>query len=98
MLLIGMVLGLDGNGWPGLPFTGTLSAALSGETGVDTATLAAVAQNGSTWVGGGTLVIWSTLIAVAGITGVPVVELARKLFLPVVGGLVIATAAAGIIW
>jgi hypothetical protein len=98
MLLIGMVLGLDGNGWPGLPFTGTLSAAISGETGVDAATLAAVAQNGSTWVGGGTLVIWSTLIAVAGITGVSVVELARKLFLPVVGGLVIATAAAGLIW
>jgi hypothetical protein len=98
MLIIGMVLGLDGNGWPGLPFTGALSAAIGGETGVDAATLAAVAQNGSTWVGGGTLVIWSTLIAVAGITGVPVVELARKLFLPVVGGLVIATAAAGLIW
>jgi hypothetical protein len=98
MLLIGMMLGLDGNGWPGLPFTGTLSAAIGGETGVDAATLAAVAQNGSTWVGGGTLVIWSTLIAVAGITGVSVIELARKLFLPVVGGLVLATAAAGLIW
>ena len=98
MLIIGMVLGLDGNGWPGLPFMGTLAAAISGPSGVDAATLAAVAQNASTWVGGGTLVIWSTLIAVAGITGVPVVDLARKLFIPVVGGLVIATAAAGVIW
>lgn len=98
MLLIGMVLGLDGNGWPALPFTGTLAAAISGGSGVDAATLAAVAQNASTWVGGGTLVIWSTLVAVAGITGVPVVDLARKLFLPVVGGLVIATAAAGFLW
>jgi hypothetical protein len=98
MLLIGMVLGLDGNGWPALPFTGTLAAGISGGSGIDAATLAAVAQNASTWVGGGTLVIWSTLIAVAGITGVPVVDLARKLFLPVVGGLVVATTAAGFLW
>ncbi|MFD1524216.1 TRAP transporter large permease subunit [Pseudonocardia yunnanensis] len=98
MLLVGMVLGLDGNGWPALPFTGALSAAIGGQSGIDPATLAAVAQNGSTWVGGGTLVIWSTLIAVAGITGVSVTDLARKLFLPVVGGLVLATTAAGIIW
>ncbi|WP_219414592.1 hypothetical protein [Pseudonocardia nigra] len=98
LLVVGMVLGLDGNGWPGLPFTGTLAAAIGGETGVDPATLAAVAQNGSTWVGGGTLVIWSTLIAVAGITGVPVIDLARRLFLPVVGGLLVATCAAGLIW
>lgn len=98
MLVVGMVLGLDGNGWPALPFTGALSAAIGGQSGIDPATLAAVAQNGSTWVGGGTLVIWSTLIAVAGITGVSVTDLARKLFLPVVGGLVLATVAAGVIW
>ncbi len=28
MLLIGMVIGLDGSGWPGLPFTGSLAASL----------------------------------------------------------------------
>lgn len=93
MLVIGMVIGLDGNGWPGLPFTGSLADVLGHASGSDVATLAAIAQNGATWTGGGTLVIWSSLIVVAGITGVPVIDLARRLFLPVVAGLVIATAA-----
>ncbi|MDT0488611.1 hypothetical protein RNB18_52165, partial [Streptomyces sp. DSM 41640] len=30
MLLIGMLIGLDGNGWPGLPFTGSMAGALGG--------------------------------------------------------------------
>ncbi|MEE6165215.1 MULTISPECIES: permease [unclassified Mycolicibacterium] len=91
MLLVGMLIGLDGNGWPGLPFTGSLAGTL-GDGTADVATLAAIAQNGASWTGGGTLVIWSSLIVVAGLTGVSVVELARRLFLPVVTGLVVATA------
>jgi hypothetical protein len=98
VLLAGMMVGLDGSGWPGLPLTGSLSEALSPAAGVDTATLAAIAQNGASWTGGGTLVIWSSLIAVATFCGVSVVELARKLFLPVVTGLVVATLLAGVIW
>ena len=98
MLLMGMMVGLDGSGWPGLPLTGSLSEALSPAAGVDTATLAAIAQNGASWTGGGTLLIWSSLIAVATFCGVSVVELARKLFLPVVTGLVVATLLAGVIW
>ncbi|MDH6197848.1 hypothetical protein M2272_004504 [Mycobacterium frederiksbergense] len=93
MLLIGMLIGLDGNGWPGLPFTGSMAGAL-GDGSTDVATLAAIAQNGASWTGGGTLVIWSSLIVVAGLTGVPVVDLARRLFIPVVTGLVVATAIA----
>ncbi|MBP2366961.1 hypothetical protein [Pseudonocardia parietis] len=91
MLLIGMVIGLDGNGWPGLPFTGSLADMLGQSSGADVATLAAIAQNGATWTGGGTLVIWSSLIVVAGITGVSVIDLARRLFVPVVTGLIVAT-------
>jgi hypothetical protein len=98
VLLAGMTVGLDGSGWAGLPLTGSLSEALSPAAGVDTATLAAIAQNGASWTGGGTLVIWSSLIAVATFCGVSVVELARKLFLPVVTGLVVATLAATVIW
>jgi hypothetical protein len=98
VLLAGMMVGLDGSGWPGLPLTGSLSEALSPAAGVDTATLAAIAQNGASWTGGGTLLIWSSLIAVATFCGVSVVELARKLFLPVVTGLVVATLLAGVIW
>ena len=98
VLLAGMTVGLDGSGWAGLPLTGSLSAALAPHAGVDTATLAAVAQNGASWTGGGTLVIWSSLIAVAGFCGVDVVHLARRLCRPVVTGLVVAALAALVIW
>jgi hypothetical protein len=94
MLLVGMVIGLDGNGWPGLPFTGSLASSLGDGSGADVATLAAIAQNGASWTGGGTLVIWSSLIVVAGLTGVSVIDLARRLFIPVLTGLVVATAIA----
>ncbi len=53
MLFIGMAVGLDGSGWAGLPLTGGLAAALAPQSGMDTATLAAIAQNGATWTGGG---------------------------------------------
>jgi hypothetical protein len=46
---------------------------------------------GNIWSGGGTLVAWSSLIAVAGFARVPVIELARRCFIPVVTGLVLAT-------
>jgi hypothetical protein len=97
MLLIGMVIGLDGSGWPGLPFTGSLAASLGEGSGADVATLAAIAQNGASWTGGGTLVIWSSLIVVAGLTGVSVMDLARRLFIPVVCGLLVATTVASVL-
>lgn len=98
MLIAGMLIGLDGSGWAGLPFTGSLADALATSTGGDTATLAAIAQNAAGWTGGGTLLIWSSLIAVAGVTGVPVSTLARKLFIPVVTGLVLSVVVAAVIW
>jgi hypothetical protein len=98
MMLAGMTVGLDGSGWAGLPLMGSLSEALGPPAGIDTATLAAIAQNAASWTGGGTLVIWSSLIAVAGFCGVNVVTLARRLFLPVVTGLVVASLAALVLW
>jgi hypothetical protein len=98
MLLAGMLIGLDGSGWAGLPFTGGLADALAQSSGADTATLAAIAQNAAGWTGGGTLLIWSSLVAVAGLTGVSVITLARKLFIPVVAGLVVSTVVAAVIW
>jgi hypothetical protein len=98
MLLAGMLVGLDGSGWAGLPFTGGLAEAFANSTGADTATLAAIAQNGASWTGGGTLLIWSSLIAVAGLSGVPVATLARKLFIPVVAGLLFSVVVAAVIW
>lgn len=87
ILIIGMITGLDGSGFSGLPLTGSLSGPLSSTMGMDAATLAALGQMGAIWVGGGTLIAWSSLVAVAGFAKVPVMELVRKCFLPVICGL-----------
>ncbi|WP_042354316.1 hypothetical protein [Bacillus rubiinfantis] len=91
ILIIGAITGLDGSGFSGLPLVGSLSGALGGSVGVDVETLAAIGQMGSVWVGGGTLIAWSSLVAVAGFAKVPVMDLVRKSFLPVMTGLIIAT-------
>ncbi|EGL84274.1 putative transport protein [Caldalkalibacillus thermarum TA2.A1] len=91
MLIIGMLTGLDGSGFSGLPLTGSLSGALGTSLGIDPATLAAIGQMGAIWVGGGTLIAWSSLVAVAGFTRVPVLDLVRKNFWPVMAGLVAST-------
>ena len=91
ILLVGMVAGLEGSGFSGLPLTGSLAGTLGHVTGVDSETLAAVGQMGNIWSGGGTLVAWSSLIAVAGFARVPVIELARRCFFPVVTGLILST-------
>jgi hypothetical protein len=98
MMLAGMLVGLDGSGWAGLPLIGSLSVALSSGTGMAPETLAAIGQNGASWTGGGTLLVWSSLVAVAGVTGIPVIELARRLFVPVVSGLVVAALVAVVIF
>ncbi|MFJ6132327.1 hypothetical protein [Janibacter terrae] len=98
LMVAGMLIGLDGSGWAGLPLIGSLSEALAPAAGVAPETLAAIGQNAASWTGGGTLVVWSSLVAVAGVTGVPVIELVRRLFVPVVSGLVVATLAAGVIF
>jgi hypothetical protein len=91
ILIIGMIAGLEGSGFSGLPLTGSLAGTLGHVTGVDPETLAAIGQMGNIWSGGGTLVAWSSLIAVAGFARVPVLDLARRCFIPVVTGLVLAT-------
>jgi hypothetical protein len=94
ILLVGIITGLDGSGFSGLPLVGALSGAMSNSAGIDPGTLAAIGQMGSVWTGGGTLIAWSSLVAVAGFCGVSVLELARKNFIPVMTGLVVATLAA----
>jgi hypothetical protein len=91
VLLVGMIAGLEGSGFSGLPLTGSLAGTLGPVTGTDPETLAAIGQMGNIWSGGGTLVAWSSLIAVAGFARVPVIELARRCFIPVVIGLVLST-------
>jgi hypothetical protein len=98
ILIIGMVTGLEGSGFSGLPLTGSLSGALAHSAGLAPDTLAAIGQMGSVWTGGGTLIAWSSLVAVAGFAGVPVMELARKNAVPVLLGLIISTLVALFIW
>lgn len=98
VLIMGMITGIDGSGFSGLPLTGTLAGALGPAAGMDVAALAAVGQMGAVWTGGGTLIAWSSLIAVAGFARVNVLELARALLIPVVTGLLAATVAAVMIW
>nr|WP_245808787.1 hypothetical protein [Shouchella patagoniensis] len=98
LLTIGMITGLDGSGFSGLPLTGALSGALAPVSGIDAATLAAIGQMGAIWVGGGTLIAWSSLVAVAGVAKVNVQELVRLCFIPVISGLLVATVLALVIW
>lgn len=98
VLLVGMITGIDGSGFAGLPLTGTLSGALGPVVGVDAATLAAVGQMGAVWTGGGTLIAWSSLIAVAGFARVNVLALVRALLLPVLLALFVSTICAVLIW
>nr|WP_202406549.1 hypothetical protein [Virgibacillus massiliensis] len=90
ILIIGIITGLDGSGFSGLPLTGALAASLQNSS-IDVTTLTAIGQMGSIWTGGGTLVAWSSLIAIAGFCGVSVMELVRKNFIPVMVGLIVAT-------
>lgn len=91
MLILGIITGLDGSGFSGLPMTGTLAGAMAGGNHTVAATLASIGQIGAIWSGGGTIIAWSSLVAVAGIVGVPVLDLVRKNFIPVVIGMVVST-------
>ncbi|WP_134699834.1 hypothetical protein [Ammoniphilus sp. YIM 78166] len=98
ILIIGIITGLDGSGFSGLPLTGGLAGAMGPGVGLDPSTLAAIGQMGAIWTGGGTLIAWSSLVAVAGFAGVSAIELARKNFLPVIIGLSLSTLIALFIW
>lgn len=92
LLLVGAITGLDGSGFSSLPLIGALAKALGDSIGANTAALAAIGQMSSIWAGGGTLTAWAFgLVATAGIAGVSPMELARKNFIPVITGLIIAT-------
>ncbi|MBV8747241.1 MAG: hypothetical protein JO134_19580, partial [Xanthobacteraceae bacterium] len=98
VLIVGMITGIDGSGFAGLPLTGSLSGALAPGANLSPATLAAVGQMGSVWTGGGTLIAWSSLIAVAGFARVPVFEIVRALLIPVLIGLAVSTICAVLIF
>ena len=98
VLIVGMITGIDGSGFAGLPLTGSLSGALAPGAGLAPATLAAVGQMGAVWTGGGTLIAWSSLIAVAGFARVPVFRIVNAVLVPVLVGLGASTLCAVMLW
>lgn len=85
---IGLLTGLDGSGFSGLPLVGSLSAALTAGTDINVGVLAAVGQVAAIFAGGGTLTAWAFgLAADAGVAGVNPIELARRNFIPVIVGI-----------
>jgi hypothetical protein len=98
LLLVGMITGIDGSGFAGLPLTGALAGAFGPSSGLDVETLAAIGQMGAVWTGGGTLIAWSSLIAVAGFARVNVLDTVRVLAPPVLLGLATSTLAAVVLF
>jgi hypothetical protein len=98
VLIVGMITGIDGSGFAGLPLTGSLSGALAPGPVLHPATLAAVGQMGAVWTGGGTLIAWSSLIAVAGFARVPVFKIVNAVLVPVLVGLAVSTLCAVMLW
>ena len=84
--LVGIVTGLDGSGFSGLPLLGSLARTFSTATGANAATLAALGQITTIWVDGGTIIPWA-VIPVAAICNVKPGDLARKNLIPVASGL-----------
>ena len=92
MTIIGMLTGMDGSGFSGLPLAGSLAGALGAGTGVNVVVLAALGQVAAIFTGGGTLVAWAFgACADAGIAGVGPAELVRRNFFPVCTGLTVMT-------
>lgn len=85
-----VVTGLDGSGFSGLPLVGSIAKTFSIATGANVATLAALGQVVTVWVGGGTIIPWG-VIPVAAICGVKAEDLARKNLVPVLCGMAAAT-------
>ncbi|HRP97101.1 MAG TPA: hypothetical protein PL143_12675 [Rhodocyclaceae bacterium] len=89
--LIGLLTGMDGSGFSGLPLVGGLAGSLGGAAGVNVAVLASLGQVAAIFAGGGTLCAWAFGVAAdAGIAGVKPIDLVRRNFIPVMTGLAVA--------
>ena len=87
---VGAITGLDGSGFSGLPLCGSLAQTFAATGSVDVATLAALGQISTVWVGGGTIIPWGC-VPVAAICGIKAADLAKKNLIPVVCGLAATT-------
>lgn len=89
-LLVGVITGLDGSGFSGLPLVGSVAATLGASTGSNIAILTAIGQLTTVCVGGGTVIPWA-VVPVAAICGISPNDLARKNLIPVICGIALAS-------
>ncbi|WP_067733000.1 hypothetical protein [Novosphingobium naphthalenivorans] len=90
VMVVGILSGIDGFGFSGLPLTGSIAGAVASSVPANAAILASIGQIGSVWVGGGTIVPWSGVCVAAAMADVNPDELARRNFLPVALGFLAA--------
>src|SRR5699024_3718831 len=89
--LVGILGGLDGFGFSGLPLTGALSPAVGAAPVLDVGILVCIVLVSGIFVGGGTLAAWAFGVAAdSGVSGVKPVDLIRRNFIPVMVGLFVA--------
>jgi hypothetical protein len=87
--LVSVITGMDGSGFSGLPIVGSIAQTFGAEAGYNVASLAALGQVVTIWVGGGTIIPWG-VIPVAAICNVSPADLARKNLIPVGFGILAA--------
>ncbi|ABR47170.1 conserved hypothetical protein [Alkaliphilus metalliredigens QYMF] len=90
-MTVGVITGLDGSGFSGIALSGSMARVFGTAVNGSVAKLGVLGQIGAVWVGGGTIIPWSGLIAVAAISGVLPMDLARRNFIPVMTGLIVTT-------
>lgn len=86
-MIIGVITGLDGSGFSGLPLVGSMANTFSLAVDLNKAVLTAMGQLTTIWVGGGTIIPWA-IIPVAAICNVNPLDLAKKNLVPVVVGFI----------
>jgi Mg2+/citrate symporter len=90
---VGIIVGLDGSGFSGLPLTGSLAGAFAPVAELRTGTITALGQIATVWAGGGCIIPWG-VVAVAAVCRVSPQELAAKNIVPVLLGLTATTVVA----
>ncbi len=85
MFGMGIITGLDGSGFSGLPILGSLAYTLGESLNLNVGVLATVGQISTVWVGGGVLIPWA-VVTVSGICNISPMELCRKNIIPVFSG------------
>ncbi|ERM92105.1 hypothetical protein O163_06985 [Caldanaerobacter subterraneus subsp. yonseiensis KB-1] len=88
-LAMGILTGMSGSGFSGLPLIGALAKTFSSATSLNPGLLSSIGQLAAIWTGGGTLIPWSTAV-VSAVIGVDSRKISKRNFIPAVLGLISA--------